>query len=48
MERSDLSKLLVITYPDTSLGFNLAGVEVKEALDGEDITPILQDIVEKG
>ena len=48
MERSDLSKLLIITYPDTSLGFNLAGVEVKEALDGEDITPILQDIVEKG
>ena len=43
-----MSKLLVITYPDTSLGFSLAGVEVKDVSEGEDITAILQGIVEKG
>ncbi|MBI5047972.1 MAG: V-type ATP synthase subunit F [Deltaproteobacteria bacterium] len=43
-----MSKLLVITYPDTSLGFNLAGVEVKEVQEGEDITAVLNDIVKTG
>lgn len=43
-----MSKLLVITYPDTSLGFSLAGVEVKEVLDGGDIAPILQDVIKQG
>lgn len=43
-----MSKLLIITYPDTSLGFGLAGIEVKEVEEGEDITPFLQGIIEKG
>ena len=43
-----MSKLLIITYPDTSTGFDLAGVEVKEVKEGEDITPLLQSIIEKG
>lgn len=40
-----MSKLLVITYPDTSLGFRLAGVETKEIKEDEDITAILNDII---
>ncbi|MBI5327125.1 MAG: V-type ATP synthase subunit F [Deltaproteobacteria bacterium] len=43
-----MSKLLVITYPDTSLGFNLAGVEVKETEEGGDITPMLLEIIQAG
>ncbi|MBI5874577.1 MAG: V-type ATP synthase subunit F [Deltaproteobacteria bacterium] len=44
----DMSKLLVITYPDTSLGFKLAGVEVKEVEEGGDITAVLNDIIKTG
>ncbi|HBO83768.1 MAG: hypothetical protein A2073_03275 [Deltaproteobacteria bacterium GWC2_42_11] len=43
-----MSKLLIITYPDASLGFSLAGVEVREAKEGEDITPLLQNIISGG
>lgn len=43
-----MSKLLVITYPDTSLGFKLAGVEVKEFEEGGDITAVLNDIIKTG
>lgn len=43
-----MSKLLVITYPDTSLGFKLAGVEVEEVKEDEDITDILNDILKTG
>lgn len=43
-----MSKLLVITYPDASLGFKLAGVEVKEVEDGGDITALLNDIIKTG
>ncbi|MEK7825367.1 MAG: V-type ATP synthase subunit F [Nitrospirota bacterium] len=41
-------KLLIITYPDTSLGFNLAGIEVKEVKEDEDVTLILSDIIKTG
>ncbi|MBI3398502.1 MAG: V-type ATP synthase subunit F [Deltaproteobacteria bacterium] len=43
-----MSKLLIITYPDTSLGFKLAGVEVKKVEEGENITAILNDIIKNG
>lgn len=43
-----MSKLIVITYPDTSLGFSLAGVEVKEVEEGGDITAVLNDIIKTG
>lgn len=43
-----MSKLLVITYPDASLGFKLAGVEIKVVPEDEDITPMLKDIMQKG
>ena len=48
MERSGLSKILIITYPDISLGFRLSGIEIKEVEEGEDITSILRTIVTKG
>lgn len=41
-------KLLIITYPGTSLGFNLAGIEVKEVKENEDVTAILNDIIKTG
>lgn len=41
-----MSKFLVITYPDISTGFSLAGVEVKEAEVDEDITLFLHNIIE--
>lgn len=41
-------KLLIITYPDTSLGFNLAGIEVKEVKEDEDVTLILSGIIKTG
>ncbi|MBI3752704.1 MAG: V-type ATP synthase subunit F [Deltaproteobacteria bacterium] len=43
-----MSKLLVITYPGASLGFRLAGVDVHEMKEGEDITPMLNDIIKTG
>lgn len=43
-----MSKILIITYPDISLGFRLSGIEIKEAKEGEDITPILNDIIKTG
>jgi V/A-type H+/Na+-transporting ATPase subunit F len=41
-------KALIITYPDTALGFNLAGIEVKGVKESEDITLILNDIIKSG
>lgn len=43
-----MSKFLVITYPDTSLGFSLAGIESLQFKDGENIAPILQNIIDSG
>ena len=43
-----MSKLLVITYPDTVPGFSLAGVEVKGVKEGDNITPLLEGIITNG
>lgn len=43
-----MSKLLIITYHDTSLGFNLAGAEVKEINEKDDVTVVLNNILKDG
>lgn len=43
-----MSKLLIITYPGASLGFSLAGVEVKEVKENEDIASVLSGVIKTG
>ncbi|MBI5287290.1 MAG: ATPase [Deltaproteobacteria bacterium] len=42
------SKPLIITYPEVSPGFRLSGIEVKEFKEGDDITPFIISLLEKG
>lgn len=37
-----------MTYPDTSTGFQLAGIEVRKVKEDQDISSLLQDIIEGG
>lgn len=43
-----MSGFLVITFPDTSAGFRLAGIEVKEVTEDQDIQVLLHSLVEGG
>lgn len=43
-----MSRFLVMTYPDASAGFRLAGIEVKEVTEDQDISSLLHSIIEVG
>ncbi len=43
-----MSGFLVITFPDTSAGFRLAGIEVKEVPEDQDIQVLLHSLAESG
>jgi len=39
---------LVITFPDTSVGFRLAGIEVMEVTEDRDLKILLEGLIERG